>query len=84
VVVASDVVAVLPLAGLVDLDVERARLKKELEGAEAEVGRHSAQLANEGFVARAPVKVVAGVREKLGLAQEKVEVLRRRLVELGG
>ncbi|MEA2523267.1 MAG: valyl-tRNA synthetase [Thermomicrobiales bacterium] len=84
VVVASDVVAVLPLAGMVDLDVERARLRRELEAAEGEKTRLKGQLANEGFVSRAPEKVVNGVREKHGLAVEKIEVLRRRLSELGG
>jgi valyl-tRNA synthetase len=82
VIVASDVVATLPLAGLVDLGAERLRLRKEIEAATAEVGRLDGQLANESFVARAPEKVVAGVREKRGLAAEKIEVLQRRLAEL--
>jgi valyl-tRNA synthetase len=84
VVVASDVVAVLPLAGMVDLEFELARLRRELDGAEGEKTRLSGQLANEGFVARAPTPVVDGVRQKLALATEKVDVLRRRLDELGG
>ncbi|MEA2584545.1 MAG: Valyl tRNA synthetase tRNA binding arm, partial [Thermomicrobiales bacterium] len=65
------------------LDVERARLRRELEAAEGEKTRLKGQLANEGFVSRAPEKVVNGVREKHGLAVEKIEVLRRRLSELG-
>lgn len=84
VVVASDVVAVLPLAGLVDLEVERARLRRELEGAQGEQARLHGQLANDGFVSRAPEQVVNGVRQKLAVATEKIEVLQRRLVELAG
>jgi valyl-tRNA synthetase len=84
VVVASDVVAVLPLTGMVDLDLERARLRRELEAAEGERTRLEGQLANEGFVARAPAQVVAGVRQKLATASEKIEVLSRRLADLGG
>lgn len=84
VVVASDVVAVLPLAGMVDLEVERARLRRELEAAVSEKARLEGQLAREGFVARAPAQVVDGVRQKLGLVVEKGDVLRRRLDELGG
>ncbi len=84
VVVASDVVAVLPLAGMVDLDAERARLRRELEGAQGEQARLEGQLANDGFVARAPEQVVSGARQKLAVATEKIEVLRRRLDELGG
>jgi valyl-tRNA synthetase len=83
VVVASDVVAVLPLAGMVDLEAERGRLRRELEGARGEKTRLEGQLANEGFVSRAPEHVVSGVRQKLALADEKIEVLRRRLGELG-
>jgi valyl-tRNA synthetase len=84
VVVAADVVAVLPLAGLVDLDAERSRLRREIESAAAEKSRLEAQLANEGFVARAPEHVVKGVRQKLSMASEKIEVLSKRLSDLGG
>lgn len=84
VVVASDVVAALPLAEMVDLDVERARLRRELEGAQGERSRLEGQLANEGFVSRAPEQVVNGVRQKLAVADEKIEVLQRRLDELDG
>ena len=83
VVVASDVVAVLPLTGMVDLDLERARLRRELEAAEGERTRLEGQLANEGFVARAPAHVVAGVRQKVATATEKIDVLSRRLSDLG-
>ncbi|MCA9860449.1 MAG: valine--tRNA ligase, partial [Thermomicrobiales bacterium] len=63
VVAADDLVAVLPLAGLVDLSAERERIAKELEEARTERGRAEAQLANEGFIARAPEKVVQVQRD---------------------
>jgi valyl-tRNA synthetase len=84
VIVATDVIAVLPMTGLVDLEVERARLRREIESAESERARLEAQLANEGFVTRAPEHVVNGVRQKLALAIERADVLRKRLDELGG
>jgi len=83
-VVAGDVVAVLPLAGLVDLDVERERLRRELAEAEAEVGRAERQLANADFVAKAPPAVVEAQRKRLTEARGRVEVLGRRLAELDG
>jgi valyl-tRNA synthetase len=83
-VVASDVVAVLPLAGMVDLEAERARLRKELAQAEGDHQRLAAQLANTAFVTKAPAAVVEGIRQKAQLASERVKVLRRRLEELGG
>lgn len=84
VVAADDLVAVLPLAGLVDLAVERERIAKELEDAIVERGRAEAQLANEGFLARAPEKVVQVQRDRLAGAQERIALLERRLTELGG
>jgi valyl-tRNA synthetase len=83
-VVAGEVVATLPLAGLVDLDVERARLGKELATVEADRDRAQAQLANEAFTARAPAHVVEAQRRRLAQTVEQFDLLRRRLDELGG
>jgi valyl-tRNA synthetase len=84
VVVARDVVAALPLAGLVDLDVEIGRLRRELEEAERERERAERQLANESFVARAPARVVETQRQRLADAMHQIEVLQSRLSSLGG
>ncbi|HEV2527989.1 MAG TPA: valine--tRNA ligase [Thermomicrobiales bacterium] len=82
-VVAGDVSAALPLAGMIDLDAERDRLRKEIGEAEAERTRANAQLGNEAFVARAPEKVIEVQRKRLATAEEQVAVLTRRLAELG-
>jgi valyl-tRNA synthetase len=84
VVVAGDVAASLPLAGMVDLDAERARLQRELDAALSERTRAEAQLANQAFVSRAPAQVVETQRRRLAVAEEQVEVLSRRLAEMGG
>ncbi|HET9660557.1 MAG TPA: valine--tRNA ligase [Thermomicrobiales bacterium] len=84
VVAAGDLVAVLPLSGLVDLAAERERLSKELEEAVAERGRAEAQLGNESFIARAPDKVVQVQRDRLAGALERIALLERRLTEVGG
>jgi valyl-tRNA synthetase len=84
VVAAGDLVAVLPLSGLVDLAAERERIARELEEAIAERGRAEAQLGNEGFIARAPEKVVQVQRDRLTGAQERIGLLERRLSELDG
>jgi valyl-tRNA synthetase len=56
---------VLPLAGLVDLEKECARLRGELAGLEKQLGALEGRLANEGFVSRAPAHVVEAERKKL-------------------
>jgi valyl-tRNA synthetase len=80
--VAGNVVAILPLAGMVDLDAERDRLRKEIAAAEAERDRAQAQLGNEAFVSRAPEQVVAVQRQRLATAEEQISLLQRRLAEL--
>ncbi|HEY8599377.1 MAG TPA: valine--tRNA ligase, partial [Thermomicrobiales bacterium] len=79
----DDFAIYLPLDGLVDRDAERTRLVKEIEAAEAEVGRANAMLSNEGFIARAPDKVVQVQRDRLKGAQERVRLLQERLTALG-
>ncbi len=58
-------VAHIPLAGLIDLDAERARLDKELKRIAAEVAKCEAKLSSATFVANAPAAVVAQERERL-------------------
>ena len=55
----------IPLGDLVDFEKERARLNKERENIEREIGRVEGKLANESFVAKAPAAVVEGEKNKL-------------------
>ena len=48
----------IPLAGLLDLDAERARLTKELRKIEAELDARNRKLGNESFLERAPAEIV--------------------------
>jgi len=73
----------LPLAGMVDLAAERARIEREIAEVEAEIARVDAMLANEQFVAKAPEKVVGAQRERRAAAAERQDLLRRSLTELG-
>ena len=72
----------LPLAGMVDLAEERARLAKELERAEAEVARRQAKLANANFVNRAPANIVQGERDLLHTAEVTAAKLREQVSAL--
>ena len=73
---------VLPLAGLLDIEAERARLRGQAAQAEAEVQRLEAKLANEQFRSRAPQEVVAKEEGKLAAARARLEGLQARLGEL--
>ncbi|HZG68113.1 MAG TPA: valine--tRNA ligase, partial [Herpetosiphonaceae bacterium] len=81
--VAGAVEVYLPLAGMVDLAEERARLGRELERAEADVTRRQAKLANANFVSRAPAAVVQGERDLLGASEATATKLREQLAALG-
>ena len=68
-VVVDEATAVIPLAGLIDLAAERARLGKDMAKAEAEAEKVRRKLANADFVVRAKPEVVEENRERL-LAHE--------------
>ena len=72
----------LPLAGLIDVEKETARLTKERDNLEKEIGRLTGKLANAGFTSKAPAAVVAAEREKLAGYEEKVTLIRTRLADL--
>ncbi len=74
--------AYMPLAELVDLEKERARLEKEKAAAEGEIARAQAKLQNEGFVKKAPEKVVEDVRSALLKNQELLQKINERLESL--
>jgi valyl-tRNA synthetase len=72
----------LPLAGLIDIDQEIARLEKEAANLKNEVERVNKKLSNEGFVAKAPAKVVEEERAKGQDYQERLEKILARIMEL--
>jgi valyl-tRNA synthetase len=60
----------------IDVAVERLQLNKELEQIEKEIGNGQRQLNNEQFLAKAPAKVVEGIRKRaqeLTVLQQKVK-----------
>lgn len=80
--VAGGVQVFLPLAGMVDLELERQRIEKELSAVNEEAARLESKLSNTEFVNKAPSQVVEKERTKLTAAKEKIELLKVRLEEL--
>ena len=74
---------VLPMAGLFDVEAERARLGKQIDDARAEVARIESKLANEQFRTRAPTEIVAQEQERLDTARGRLDGLRQSLAEVG-
>ena len=74
--------AYIPLASLVDLDEERARIDKEIERVKGEVSRAQGKLSNEKFVQKAPEAVVNEERRKLETAKEMLARLEERRADL--
>ncbi|WP_042475013.1 valine--tRNA ligase [Bacillus ndiopicus] len=72
----------LPLAGLINVDEEIARLEKELEKWAKEVKLVTGKLSNEKFVSKAPEALVQAEREKLADYEEKHATVEKRLAEL--
>ncbi|MDH7486024.1 MAG: valine--tRNA ligase [Anaerolineae bacterium] len=72
----------LPLAGMVDLEAERARLSGELAQTVQRIARAEALLANPGFTGHAPAEVVQRERDKLAELQAQREKLEAQLQSL--
>ena len=69
----------LPLAGLIDVDKEIARLNKELDKLKAGIVSTQNKLNNERFLSKAPESVVQAERDKLTAAMEKINTLEARI-----
>ena len=72
----------MPLAELVDLDKERARVAKELKKNRAELEKLEAKLNNPGFVSKAPAQVVEAERERAEKLRALVEQLEQSAAAL--
>lgn len=74
----------LPLSGLIDIEQEIARLEKEVQTLNSEVERVEKKLGNQGFVAKAPAKVIEEERAKQADYSDRREKVLARIAELRG
>ena len=69
----------IPLDELVDKEKELARLNKELSDAKKDVDFLSSKLSNEGFLAKAPEKLIEVEKAKLAKATERLEKIEKSI-----
>ena len=69
----------MPMAELVDMEKERARMEKELGKSRAELEKLNTKLHNPGFVNKAPANVVEAERERAVKLRELVTKLQGEL-----
>ncbi len=74
----------VPMAGVIDVEAERARLNKELQKQQGELTRIQGKLSNASFVDRAPEAVVANERHKQQAAEDAVQAITTQLQRLEG
>ena len=70
------------IAGVVDLEKEKARLEKQRSQLEGRVNGARKKLTNEKFLEKAKPEIVERERERLGELEAELEVLEKNLAEL--
>ena len=74
----------IPLAELVDVEKEIARLKDEEKKLEKELARSHGMLGNERFISKAPAEKIAEEKAKLAKYEQMMEQVKERLRTLSG
>ena len=62
----------IPLADIIDVDKELARLDKDRKNAQKDIDFLSKKLSNQGFLAKAPEQLIEAEKAKLAKAEEKM------------
>lgn len=72
----------IPLSEIIDRDKELARLEKEKKAAQKDIDFLSGKLSNQGFLAKAPEKLINEQKEKLAKAKEKMAKIEQSIAAL--
>jgi valyl-tRNA synthetase len=80
--VLKEVEVYIPMASMIDLEAETARLNKEADGAKAELVRMETRLADGNFLSKAPPAVVDKERLKLAELKDRVARLNEQIEKL--
>lgn len=80
--VVGTVQALIPLAGVVDVEGLQQRTEKKLAKVQKEIESVSKRLSNPNFVDKADPQIVQTARDSLAEAEKQAEILRDRLKQL--
>ncbi|MFM1843048.1 MAG: Valyl-tRNA synthetase [Cyanobacteriota bacterium] len=80
--VVDTIQVLIPLSGLVDLDVLRGKIQKNLDKVNKEYESINKRLSNPGFVNKAPEDVIQGAQDALAAAETQRTMLMERLRRL--
>ena len=80
--VMTDLEIFMPLADLIDIDKEKARLEKEIGRIEGELARVEGKLSNEKFIGKAPQEIIDKEKGKKDEYMEMLGKLRQSLDKL--
>ena len=82
VTIAGETEVYVLLAGLVDFEVERKRLEKEIATLEKDQAKFQKKLSNPGFLAKAAQEIIDKDSAKLADITDRLEKLRVQLAEM--
>ena len=72
----------IPLADIIDVEKEMARLNKEKKAVQKDLDFLNGKLSNQGFLAKAPEKLIEAEKAKLAKAQEKMAKIEESIAAL--
>ncbi len=72
----------IPLEGIIDLNAERDRIRKEIDHLEGMFESTNKKLSNESFTSKAPKDIVQKEREKLESFSTNLQILKKHLERL--
>jgi valyl-tRNA synthetase len=81
--VLGETIFALPLADVIDVAAEKARLTKDIAKADGEIKKIAGKLGNQGFLDKAPESVIAENQKRLEEEQARRDKLSDALARLG-
>ncbi len=78
----NEATLIIPLEGVVDIEQEKVRLRKDIANKESFIVRTKAQLENEAFVSKAPAHIIQDKRNALAEAEQTLANQQKILANL--